>query len=304
MKRTTAQLLVIVASVSCPFLAGADEYKIRALEAKLEAFERRLSQIEGKPASAPSQEPVMPQPAAAASNVFTYDQAAKPLETEFSVPQNETYIIRDGDTLGGIARKLNVPRNALLRANNLQEGQPIYIGESLVIPKASSPGNAVPAADGIVHVVKPGDNLSGIARRYNASVGDIKSANRLHNDTISLGQRLVIPKGSTPAAPPANNNFAYESNPNSSSNNELPSSTEPTSGKYRYENPLLNPNETYGYYQVKSGDNLYALARDFFTTPNELQRLNKMGASTIIHTGQEVVVPTSKYNDYHNNIGR
>ena len=62
--------------------------------------------------------------------------------------------------------------------------------------------------------------------------------------------------------------------------------------------------ETYGYYTVAKGDNLYALARDFFTNMPELQRLNRLGNSTVIHPGDELIVPTKKYNDYHNNMAQ
>ena len=56
---------------------------------------------------------------------------------------------------------------------------------------------------------------------------------------------------------------------------------------------------TYGFYTVAKGDNLYALARDFFTTMAELQRINNLGSSTTIFPGNDLIVPTSKYNAYH-----
>ncbi|MCB1092133.1 MAG: LysM peptidoglycan-binding domain-containing protein, partial [Verrucomicrobiae bacterium] len=62
---------------------------------------------------------------------------------------------------------------------------------------------------------------------------------------------------------------------------------------------LLRPEETYGVYTVERGDTLYSLARDFFTTQSELQRLNEMGNSTILRPGQDLVVPTKKYTEHH-----
>ena len=32
----------------------------------------------------------------------------------------------------------------------------------------------------------------------------------------------------------------------------------------------------------------------------ELQRLNRLGSSTLIYPGNELIVPTTKYNEYHN----
>lgn len=43
------------------------------------------------------------------------------------------------------------------------------------------------------HVVKSGDTLWGLSRRYGTSVAAIKKANRLSSDTIRNGQSLVIP---------------------------------------------------------------------------------------------------------------
>lgn len=41
--------------------------------------------------------------------------------------------------------------------------------------------------------VREGDTLFGLSRRYNVPVGDIVAANRLPNERIAIGQRLVMP---------------------------------------------------------------------------------------------------------------
>jgi N-acetylmuramoyl-L-alanine amidase len=43
------------------------------------------------------------------------------------------------------------------------------------------------------HVISRGDTLSEIAERYNVSMSAIKSANRLSNDNVRVGQKLKIP---------------------------------------------------------------------------------------------------------------
>ncbi|GAB4196107.1 MAG: N-acetylmuramoyl-L-alanine amidase AmiB [Wenzhouxiangellaceae bacterium] len=45
------------------------------------------------------------------------------------------------------------------------------------------------------HVVSRGDTLSDIASRYSVSVERLKQANRLDNDRITIGSKLVIPAG-------------------------------------------------------------------------------------------------------------
>ncbi len=62
-------------------------------------------------------------------------------------------------------------------------------------------------AEGQIHIVQRGDNLSRIATRYGVTVQAIEAANGLHNDFIYVGQSLIIPAASAPAVPgvpPAN----------------------------------------------------------------------------------------------------
>lgn len=68
----------------------------------------------------------------------------------------------------------------------------------------TSAAAAGPAPSGpIVHVVAPGETLSGIAMRYGTTVAAIAAANNIPNPNwIYVGQRLVIP--GYPAPPPAN----------------------------------------------------------------------------------------------------
>lgn len=56
-----------------------------------------------------------------------------------------------------------------------------------VAPAASSNGAA------IIHTVVKGDTLSGIGKKYQTPVAAIKQANRMTNDTVVLGRKMVIP---------------------------------------------------------------------------------------------------------------
>jgi len=42
-------------------------------------------------------------------------------------------------------------------------------------------------------VVAQGETLFGLARRYGVSVDNLRTANKLPDDNIRIGQRLVIP---------------------------------------------------------------------------------------------------------------
>ncbi len=320
MNRIATTLTTLAASFLISQGLGAADPTIQALESRLQALESRLGSVEA---------------ALASESGYTYKNAATleatkggasaapipapPIpETAPSAPAGPatTYVIQDGDTLGKIAAKFNIERKTLLEANRLGEGQPIYIGETLMIPGSPASAPAAPPvveanqpapakqeavvigetkkpgpAATTVHTVAKGDTLTSLAKKYGTSIESLKSANGLRGDTISLGQSLKIPTTEAPVAQaPA------------------PAKPEPTTkpeqaNSFQYDNPLLKSDETYGYYNVAKGDNLYALARDFFTTMAELQRINNLGSSTVIYPGNELIVPTSKYNSYHNKNG-
>jgi LysM repeat protein len=71
--------------------------------------------------------------------------------------------------------------------------------EAPVVPAASAHANApthAPAnANGpaIIHTVIKGDTLSGISKKYKVPGASIKQANRMTNDVVVLGRKLVIP---------------------------------------------------------------------------------------------------------------
>ena len=48
-------------------------------------------------------------------------------------------------------------------------------------------------AQQVSHVIRRGDTLSEIAERYNVSMGAIRAANKLSNNSVRVGQRLQIP---------------------------------------------------------------------------------------------------------------
>lgn len=305
MIRTTTSIIIIVAAATTWGRgAGTGDLNIQSLDERVTSIEKRLATVE-------------------TSLGGSREQAMMD-----ATKSNSTYVIQEGDTIGDIARKNNVPRSALLDANKLREGQPIYIGETLVIPnspktvadhrarddskiappptpqtveqkktvpkksapvqhKSTAPSPSVEHTT-VTHTVRSGDTLHRIARNYKTTVVALKQKNGLKSDVITPGQRLTIPKsGALARTAPTGSNSAKKSG-----------------GGSVYDNPLLKSNETYGYYSVVEGDNLFALARDFFTSMPELQRLNRLGKSTVIHPHDELIVPTSKYNAYHKNVAQ
>jgi len=139
--------------------------------------------------------------------------AAGPALGPAALAADPTVVVRPGDTLTAISRRVNVPMTDLVRLNQLSDANRIVAGQTLRIgieapapapaPVAASAPSAAPvAAPPGVHVVQRGENLTTIARRYRTTVSAIVAANAIANPSrIYGGQTLTIPGAAAPVAP-------------------------------------------------------------------------------------------------------
>ena len=144
---------------------------------------------------------------------------ASALETQpvSDVTPATTYTVGRGDTLSTIAKKNHLSKTDLAAANNLKSGAILHLGQKLIIPSkpgaaaapeaASAPAKAEAApaekasADSTRHVVKPGETLGAIARKYGVKQGEIAVANNITDPRkIQPGQELIIPARSASSA--------------------------------------------------------------------------------------------------------
>lgn len=97
------------------------------------------------------------------------------------------YTVMPGNTLWGIANFFGTTVDEIVRVNDIENPEFIIPGLVLKIPAKVPPD--MPA----VYIVRPGDTIWGIARRYGISPNDIISYNNLSNpNTIYPGQRLML----------------------------------------------------------------------------------------------------------------
>ena len=94
------------------------------------------------------------------------------------------YVVKKGDTLYGIANKYNVSVDNLKSYNNLSTDS-LSIGQKIKIPDNKVNSNE--------YVVKSGDSLYSISRKYGVSVDELMSVNNLKSTVLSVGQVLKIP---------------------------------------------------------------------------------------------------------------
>ena len=104
------------------------------------------------------------------------------------LPGANYYVVKKGDSLWKIATSYGISVDELKKANNLTSNN-LDIGQLLFIPSEQK------EETGIVYVVKAGDSLWKIANSYGISVSELKSANNLTSDVLSIGQQLKIPSG-------------------------------------------------------------------------------------------------------------
>ncbi len=109
------------------------------------------------------------------------------------------HVVRRGETLSSIARRYGTTVSAIASANGIRNPSLIWVGQRLRIPGRSGGGSSrgggtTSASSGGVHVVRRGETLSSIARRYGTTVSAIAAANGIRNPSlIWVGQRLRIP---------------------------------------------------------------------------------------------------------------
>ena len=116
-------------------------------------------------------------------------------------PATLDYAIKRGDTLGAIARKYGCTVAELVAANSdlIKNPNRIHIGWKLKIPQRRTTGTTAAPTDNNnadVYIIKPGDSLWAIARRYGCTIADIiKWNNKLITapDRIRVGWQLKIP---------------------------------------------------------------------------------------------------------------
>ena len=106
------------------------------------------------------------------------------------------YVVKKGDTLSMIASKYRVSVRELKSVNDMRDDK-VKVGMRLIIPNSILSKNVeskTPViSDNNKYVVKKGDSISSIAKRYGVSQVELKRANNIKGNTIESGQLLRVP---------------------------------------------------------------------------------------------------------------
>lgn len=195
------------------------------------------------------------------------DTASKKQESSKST--SNTYTVKAGDTLSGIASKHNISLTNLMKWNGLDTTL-IFPGNVLTVSKQDSQNTKTSGkketkvSSSTVYSVVAGDSLSKIGAKYNVSVANLKKWNNLSSDLIYVGQKL---------------NIAGKSSNNSST------STSSSSSKQAGNKASV--------YTVKSGDTLSKIAKAHGVSVANLKKWNSL-SSDMIYIGQKLSIGATK----------
>lgn len=113
---------------------------------------------------------------------------AADIESTPSNQQISVYIVREGDTLSGIAGMFDVTINTIIGANDIQGGV-VRPGQTLVI-------FPIP---GLEHAVVKGETLVSLANKYSSDAHSIAVYNGLADGAaLTVGDKIFIPNGEPP----------------------------------------------------------------------------------------------------------
>jgi membrane-bound lytic murein transglycosylase D len=170
--------------------------------------------------------------------------------------------VRKGETLESISKKYGTDAKSILIANNLRRPAPLAAGTMLRVPTECPPERppvvaepkAPPAKrEAIEHVVRQGDSLYNLAKRYGTTTEDIQRMNRVTASSLAIGQVLKI----MPAAAPVKN-----------------------------EPPKTKPS----VYLVRNGDTAHLIAKRHHMAVDRLLALNQLKATSKLQPGQRLIV--------------
>ena len=166
-----------------------------------------------------------------------------------------TYIVQRGDTLWNISKKFDVPIDEIKRLNSLNSNL-LFVGQTLKLPSYETTTDT-----NITYIVQKGDTLYSIAAKNGVGVNELKTYNNLTSDSLSIGQELNIPKGTSIITPS--------------------------------ENEIINEGSVY---EVQKGDTLYSIAKKFNTSVDKIKEINSI-VGDLLTIGMNLLIPTSSLSD-------
>lgn len=172
------------------------------------------------------------------------------------------YVVQKGDNLSTIAKKNNVTVAEIKEWNHLVDNS-IQLGVSLQITKNDTLAkeDLVPTMklENVEYIVKKGDNLGNIAKKFGSSIENLKLWNNLPDINIALGSSLIVAK------------------------NEIAIVDKTVVNSYSKKENLASAskNKEINYF-VKKGDSLYSISKKYpGVTISDIKKWNNINAEDL-----------------------
>jgi len=202
------------------------------------------------------------------------------------------YIVKKGDSLWSIASKNNTTVDNIKKLNNLSSNN-LSIGQVL---KLSYDAEKEDIKESNIYTVKKGDSLWLIANKYGTTVGELKSANNLKSNTLSIGQTLIIPEKKENT-----NKISYVvkkgdslwliANKYDTTVEKIKSTNNLKSNTLSIGQVLVIPSSSeFITYTVKKGDSLWLIANKYNTTVDNIKKLNNLSSNNL-QINQKLILP-------------
>jgi membrane-bound lytic murein transglycosylase D len=167
------------------------------------------------------------------------------------------YVVQKGDNLSNIAKKFNITVADIQDWNKLNNNN-VQLGASLQVvknPTTKEEVAAAPERKDIQYIVQKGDNLGNIAKKFGASLDDLKQWNNLGSNAIALGSTLIVAK----------NEIAIVTN-------------KATVASFKKKDDYTTlPAKKEAEYYVKKGDSLYSISKKYpGVTISDLKKWNNI----------------------------
>lgn len=173
--------------------------------------------------------------------IASNDKLRKEQKSDISEKQDSFYVVQQGDNLSTIAKKYNVSIDDLKQWNDLSDNT-IQLESKLKIAdiinedkEESAPKTEI---KNVEYIVQKGDNLSSIAKKNNVAVSDLKTWNDLSDDTIQLGDKIIVAK-------------------------KLVVDTNQAVAEKHSKKEKVSKNEKEDHYYVRKGDSLFSIAKKY-----------------------------------------
>jgi len=204
---------------------------------------------------------------------FTQDMTTVKRSTKIETIGGKKYYVHEiqkGETIYAISKAYNVDKN-IIAIENPDVFDKFQPGQILHIPVEKGTTNTNKQSF-TIHVVKKGETLYSISKKYNVTINDITKFNSEANNGLQIGQKLNIPTN-TPVKEKENVKEETKSN-----------------------KTVTQPTDTnkYIYHKVEKGQTMYSISKQYDVSIDKIYQENPQLENQGLKNGELIKIPKEK----------